>query len=127
MTTPSQDLLQLLVNAGFPSNILFWGQRPDEPSRCIMLRESGASASAWTQSDGEIVKPVLDVLVRNTTGDGVWTDALNAHSALRGYNLTLGGNLYQAIRPVSYPIDGGRDARNRREVSFLLEVWRGNG
>lgn len=132
----AQDLLILLeVVSGFKNpedsdfdenlhSATHWGQQPDSPDRCITLKDVGGPADLHTHSDGETERPQVQVLVRAKTGSQVWADAEAAKSALKGYNLTLGGSVYQAIQLQSSLADLGRDSRNRREVSFLLQLHR---
>lgn len=122
--SPSQDLLVLLRNAGFDDANIGWGRQPDSPHRYITLRDTGGPESLLTHDGGETLLPTVQVLVRAETGQAVWDDAYAALIALRGYNLILGGTFYQAIRIQSSIADLGTDARDRREVSFNLQINR---
>jgi hypothetical protein len=122
--SPAKDLLILLRNAGFSDSAIGWGMQPDDPPRYITLKDSGGGASLHTHDGGETLVPTVQVLVRAEKGQDVWDDAYAALQALRGYNLTLGGTVYQAIQLQSSIADLGRDANNRREVSFNLLIHR---
>jgi hypothetical protein len=119
----AQDLLLLLENAGFSSTAIGWGMQPDDPDRYITLKDT-AGPSLLTHDGGQTLQPGVQVLVRAATGATVWSDAYAALQALKGYNFTLGGTVYQAVQLQSSIADLGRDGRNRREVSFTLQIHR---
>lgn len=124
MNSPAQDLLQLLRNAGFSDDAIGWGMQPDEPARYITLQDTGGADTLRTLEGIENTRPTVKVLIRATLGADVWTDAQGAFAALKGYNLYLGGTVYQAVQHIQPPQDLGKDSRNRREVVFNLQIHR---
>lgn len=124
MTTPAQDLLQLLRGAGFQDSAIGWGIQPDEPVRYITLKDTGGPVALFTHGAFQTDRPTVQVLIRAAKGPEVAADAQAAYLALRGYNFTIAGNVYQAVQPQQYPQDISEDGKGWREYSFTLQVHR---
>ncbi len=125
MTTPAEDLLQLLRDAGFVDTAIGWGHQPDSPIRYITLRDTGGPSPLFTLESCQTDRPTIQVLIRAKLGSEVAADAQSAYSALRGYNFTLAGNTYQAVQPEQFPTDLGKDQNGNREFVFTLQIHRG--
>ena len=108
---------------------LFKSIMPDAPDDCIALFESGGHDPLHTMGAqaGQAVleRPTLQVLCRSSRYDSARALALQVDQVLNGArDLTINGISYQWIVARHPPIQLGRDANNRHEISCNYDIAR---